>query len=150
MIFREAVITDIPQLMKVRYSVTENVLSDPSLVTEADCAEYITKRGKGGVCVVEDKIVGFAIADITGNNIWALFVQPGFDGSGIGRKLHDMMMGWYFKQTDKTVWLGTSPGTRAERFYITAGWKRKGVRSDGEILFEMARDDWKNKTIKHL
>ena len=86
MIFREAVITDIPQLMKVRFSVTENVLSDPSLVTEADCAEYITKRGKGWVCVVEDKIVGFAIADITGNNIWALFVQPGFDGSGIGRK----------------------------------------------------------------
>ena len=150
MIFREAVITDIPQLMKVRFSVTENVLLSLFIGSYVYCVQYITICGNCWVCVVEDKIVGFAIADITGNNIWALFVQPGFDGSGIGRKLHDMMMGWYFKQTDKTVWLGTSPGTRAERFYITAGWKRKGVRSDGEILFEMARDDWKNKALKHI
>ncbi len=46
---REARIEDIPQIQRVRNSVKENILSDPSLVSDADCEEYITKRGKGWV-----------------------------------------------------------------------------------------------------
>jgi hypothetical protein len=52
------------------------------------------------------------------------------------------MMSWYFLQTDKTVWLGTAPGTRAELFYRKAGWKVVGTHGKGEIKFEMTKDDW--------
>src|SRR5215203_3435747 len=94
--FREATVADIKEIQRVRNTVKENVLSDPNLVTDAHCIDYITNRGKGWVCELDNRIVGFAIADLTGNNIWALFIEPGQEGKGVGRKLHSLMMDWYF------------------------------------------------------
>ena len=73
MLFRKATVQDIPLMQVIRNSVKENMLSDPLLVTNADVEEYINKRGKGWVCEMDETIVGFAIADTRGNNIWALF-----------------------------------------------------------------------------
>ncbi|MBL7744021.1 MAG: GNAT family N-acetyltransferase [Chitinophagaceae bacterium] len=142
MIFREATIADIPQIQVVRNAVKENMLSDPALVPDSDVEDYIIRRGKGWVCEVNDVIVAFAIVSVTDNNVWALFVQPGFDKMGIGKRLHDDMMDWYFSQTEKTIWLSTSPGTRAETFYRKAGWKETGLYGKGEIKFEMHAADW--------
>jgi hypothetical protein len=47
--FREAKINDISQIQVVRHAVKENVLSDPALVTDDDCMEFISVRGKGWV-----------------------------------------------------------------------------------------------------
>ena len=140
--FREAKVDDIPQIQIVRNSVKENMLSDPNLVTDEDCRIFITERGKGWVCEKERRIIGFSIADLQDNNIWALFVHPDFDKQGIGRQLHDKMLDWYFSQTNKTVWLGTAPNTRAETFYKKAGWKVIGAHGKGEIKFEMTYRNW--------
>lgn len=142
MIFREAKIEDIKQILIVRNSVTENTLSNPDLVTEADCVEYITVRGKGWVCEIDNTIVGFAIADLKGNNIWALFLDPKFERQGIGRLLHKTMLDWYFAQTKEKVWLGTAFNTRAENFYRKAGWTEVGTHGTKEIKFEMTYDEW--------
>jgi GNAT superfamily N-acetyltransferase len=139
---RVAEIKDIYQIQVVRNLVKENRLSDPALVPDSDVEDYITRRGKGWVCEIDGEVVGFAIADLVDNNIWALFIHPGFERIGIGKKLHDEMLNWYFSQTDKTVWLGTSPKTRAELFYRKAGWKEVGVHGKGEIKFEMTKDEW--------
>ena len=147
MIFREAVLEDIPQIQIVRNSVKENMLSDPALVTDKDCEEYLMQRGKGWVCAIEDSIAGFSIVDLKDKNIWALFVHPAFEGKGIGKKLHDIMLNWYFDQTKETVWLGTAPDTRAEKFYRKSGWKEVGMYGKGEIKFEMSYDDWKAKQL---
>src|SRR5882724_3032321 len=112
MLFREATIADIPALQYIRVSVKENVLSDPSVVPDSDVLHFLTVRGKGWLCMADDAVAGFAIADLQGNNIWALFVLPGYEGKGIGRGLQRIMLDWYFGQTDTTVWLGTAPGTR--------------------------------------
>ena len=143
MVFREAGVTDIPQIQVVRNSVKENTLSNPALVTDSDCENYLVNRGKGWVCEIDGRIVGFAIVDLIDHNVWALFVQPGFDKKGIGKTLHDDMLDWYFSQTDLTIWLSTSPGTRAEKFYHKAGWKNVGMHGKGEIKFEMAAASWK-------
>ena len=143
--FREATVTDIPQIQRVRNAVKENVLSDPALVSDTDCIDYITRRGKGWVCEANGKIVGFSIADLIGNNIWALFVDPDYQGRGIGKKLHSLMMDWYFSQTDKTVWLSTAPASRAEGFYRKEGWRECGTYGKGEVKFEMASEQWKSK-----
>ena len=145
MIIREAEIKDIPQIQIVRNSVTENTLSDPALVPDKDVEEYITCRGKGWVCEIGGTVTGFAIIDLVDHNVWALFVQPGYDKKGIGRKLHDEMVNWHFRQTKEPVWLGTSPGTRAEAFYRKAGWKEVGIHGKGEIKFEMTEEEWARK-----
>jgi ribosomal protein S18 acetylase RimI-like enzyme len=139
---REAIPSDIPQIQLVRNSVKENALSDPGLVTDQDCENYLTKRGKGWVCEIDDSIVGFSIVDLQDHNIWALFLHPEFEKRGIGRQLHDIMLTWYFQQTQETVWLGTSPHTRAEKFYIEAGWTITGTHGKGETRFEMSYKDW--------
>jgi GNAT superfamily N-acetyltransferase len=144
MIIREAVTADIPQIQTVRNLVKENPLPDPSLVTDADCKDYLTNRGKGWVCEIENKIVGFSIISVKDNNVWALFIQPGYERQGIGRLLHDKMMNWYFTQTNEIVWLGTAPGTRADKFYEAAGWTRTGIRPNGEVRFEMNQSQWKS------
>ena len=141
MIFREATLQDIPQIQVVRNAVKENMLPDPALVSDADCEEFMFVRGKGWVCEIDGTIVGFAIADLKENNIWALFVDPEFDKRGIGRTLHNMMLDWYFTQTKDTLWLGTAPGTRAETFYHKSGWKEVGMYGK-ETKFEMAYGDW--------
>lgn len=142
MLFRTATLADIPQIQLVRNSVRENMLSDPALVSDADCAEFLTVRGCGWVCETEGRIVGFAIADLKEKNIWALFLHPDFEKQGIGRQLHKLMLDWYFSQTRETVWLGTAPGTRAEIFYERVGWKRAGMHGKGEVKFEMTFADW--------
>lgn len=144
MIFREATIEDIQQIQLVRNAVTENTLSNPSLITDKDCEAYITSRGKGWVCEINNQIVGFSIADLQNNNIWALFVHPAFEKRGIGKQLHDSMLNWYFAQHKTKVWLSTAPNTRAELFYRKSGWTAVGMHGKGEIKFEMTLNDWIN------
>ena len=145
MIIREARVEDIPKIQVVRNSVKENMLSNPDLVTDKDCEEFITVRGKGWICEIGGKITGFSIVDLKDNNIWALFVDPDFEKKGIGKKLHDIMLDWYFTQTNEKVWLGTSPNTRAELFYRKAGWNEIGIHAKNEIKFEMTFENWINK-----
>ena len=142
MIFREAQTNDIKHIQLVRNAVKENMLSNPGLVTDKDCVEYLTLRGKGWVCENDGTIIGFAIADLIDNNIWALFVHPEYDQQGIGKKLHDIMLNWYFDQQKEMVWLSTSSNTRAEKFYRMQGWKEVGLHGKGEIKFEMRAEEW--------
>lgn len=82
---REALVTDIPEIQIIRHSVKENILSDPNLVSDADCVEYITNRGKGWVYEINNLMVGFAIADLQENNIWALFILPEYEKMVLGK-----------------------------------------------------------------
>lgn len=140
--FRAAKIEDIEQIHVVRNAVSENKLSNPGLITYKDYLEFLTVRGKGWVCEIDQRIVGFAIVDLLDENIWALFLLPGVEGKGIGRKLQDLMLNWYFSNDKDRVWLGTSPDTRAARFYRESGWKEIGMNGEKEIKFEMTRAAW--------
>ena len=146
MIIREANIEDIKQIQHVRNSVTENTLSNPNVVADEDCEEFITIRGKGWVCEINKQTIGFAIADLKESNIWALFLDPKFERRGIGQKLHQTMLDWYFTQTKVTVWLGTASNTRAEKFYRKAGWKEVGTHGPKEIKFEMTYTNWAKRS----
>jgi GNAT superfamily N-acetyltransferase len=150
MIFREAQTTDIKQIQVLRNTVKENRLSNPGLVTDKDCAAYLTLRGKGWVCEMDDIIVAFAIADLIDNNIWALFVHPDYDKKGIGKCLHNMMLDWYFAQQKEMVWLSTSPNTRAEKFYRLQGWRQAGQYGNGEIKFEMKEAEWTEQQLARV
>lgn len=140
--YREATIKDIPQLQLIRNAVKENVLSNPALVQNKDYENYLTVRGKGWVCEKDGTIIGFAIADLKEENIWALFVHPDHEQQGIGKALHQLMLNWYFEQEKERVWLSTGAATRAEKFYRLQGWRETGIYGKGEVKFEMSRGEW--------
>ena len=141
--FRQAIPEDIPQIQIVRNSVKENHLSNPNLIPDDLVEEFITKRGKGFVCEIDKKIVGFSIVDFVENNVWALFLLPEFEGKGIGKKLHQLMLDEYFSKTKETIWLSTEANSRAETFYKKQGWKNAGLHGN-EVKFEMSFEDWKS------
>jgi GNAT superfamily N-acetyltransferase len=139
---REATPGDIKQIQFVRHSVKENMISNPDLVPDSDVYDYIMRRGKGWVGELNDRIIGFAIVSLLDHNVWALFVEPGFDKKGVGRILHQRMLEWYFNQSDEPIWLSTAPATRAYGFYRSAGWKETGLYGKREIRFEMDKAGW--------
>ena len=141
--FRQAIPEDIPQIQIVRNSVKENQLSNPNLIPDELVEEFITKRGKGFVCEIDDIIVGFSIVNFVENNVWALFLLPDFEGKRIGKKLHQLMLDEYFSKTKETIWLSTEANSRAEIFYKKQGWKNAGFHGN-EVKFEMSFEDWKS------
>ena len=148
--YRAAISEDIDQLFDVRYAVKENILLNTDLVTKKSCEDYITRRGKGWVCEIENRIVGFSIVDLLDQNVWALFVHPEKEGIGIGRKLHDMMLDWYFTKTEQTIWLTTDINTRAEKFYRKAGWSEVERIGKSELKFQMTENQWNLKNKSYL
>ena len=143
---RHATEADIPGMHRIRTSVRENRLADPSLVQPGDYRAMLAEHGRGWVAESEGRIIGFAVADLARRNVWALFVDPASEGRGAGRRLHDAMMDWMFAAGAEEVWLGTDPGTRAERFYRTAGWRYAGAQENGEARYEMSREEWSRHT----
>jgi GNAT superfamily N-acetyltransferase len=141
MSIREAEIADIPAMHRIRMAVRENVLTNPLAVQEADYEPYLSPPNKGWVCEISNNIVGFSIVDVKGNEVWALFVDPEHEGQGVGGRLHDILVNWYFSQNEEELILGTEEGTRAEKFYTQKGWKVSGQKSNGEIIFKMHRKD---------
>ncbi|HEX2080796.1 MAG TPA: GNAT family N-acetyltransferase [Longimicrobium sp.] len=140
-LIRVATEADVSEMHRIRLAVRENRLADPDAVQPHHTRAMITDNGRGWVAEMDGRIAGFAVADLARGNVWALFVDPELEGRGIGRRLHDEMMGWFFAQGVERVWLSTDPGTRAEAFYRAAGWQQAGEYR-GEARYEMGRDQW--------
>jgi len=125
---------DIPALKAVRNSVQENALSDPANIVDSDYRWFVANPG---VVLWEEngEVVGFSAADPRNGSIWALFVSPGYEGRGIGSALLARSCESLKSVGLQRAWLTTDPGTRAERFYLAAGWTAVGRKSN-EVLFE--------------
>ncbi|NEK34659.1 GNAT family N-acetyltransferase [Rhizobium leguminosarum] len=131
---RKAVPSDLLALKAVRSSVVENMLSDPTKVTNDDYDRYVANPG---VAVWEENgdVVSFSAADPRNGNIWALFVAPGFERKGIGSILLAEACACLKSAGIGRAWLTTDPNTRAEGFYRAAGWEHVGEKNN-ELLFE--------------
>ena len=139
---RQAEPADIGGMQIVRRAVKENALSHQDRIKDNDYITFITTRGNGWVYETVDGILGFAIADLQQHNVWALFVHPDAEKRGIGKALQKVMLDWYFCQTNHTLWLSTSPETRAATFYAKSGWRHTGMHGSDELRFEMTARDW--------
>ena len=140
---REFRTNDIAPTTTLRLSVRENILSDPSLVTDEMVNVAVTKAGRGWVWEEDRTILGFSIAlldeEYHGPRIWALFVTPGCERRGIGRALLDKAVAWLWSMDVSRIFLSTDPGTRAERFYRESGWQAGRTLENGEIEFSLER-----------
>ena len=139
MVFREASADDIPALSEIRFSVSENILSDPRKVPTEMYADYLITSGKGWLCEVDGEAVGFIVASLKDASIWALFVKPRFEGRAVGTTLLRLATGWLFDMGASSISLNTDANTRADRFYESQGWKRGETKSDGEVNYRLDR-----------
>ena len=135
---RVATREDIAGMHRVRLAVRENRLVS-RVITEADYVAAIELPGRGWVVESNGEIVAFAVGNSETGNIWALFVDPEYEGRGHGRRLLDATVQWLWEQGVALLWLTTSPGTRAEHFYDAAGWRQAGITDSGEVRFELTR-----------
>jgi GNAT superfamily N-acetyltransferase len=136
---RKAKVSDVSEMNHLRLQVRENMLSDPSIITREMTIDSITASGRGWVFEEQGRILGFSIALDEDPSIWAMFVLPGHEGHGIGHALHEAAVNWLWSRGADLIWLGTDPGTRAERFYRERGWQEAGKHDNGEIHFELRR-----------
>jgi GNAT superfamily N-acetyltransferase len=134
MTIRRAGDEDIPELMRLRASVRENILSDPSKVPASLVREFISHSG---IWVWEENgaVLGFASGDTRDGSIWALFIDPVAEGRGIGRALLPRALDDLRAKGWKQARLTTEAGSRAERFYRQFGWREAGLSETGERIF---------------
>ena len=134
---RTAATTDIAAMHRIRTSVRENRLSSADRITAASYLPYVT-AGTAWVAERDGAVAGFAVIDAPAQTVWALFVEPSVEGSGVGRALHDAMLRWAREHDIGYLTLSTEEGSRALNFYIRAGWLRQGITASGEVLLRKA------------
>ena len=133
-VFREAAFDDIPHMTRIRLAVTENGLRDPARITPQMYADLLEKDGRGWVALVDGWIVAFSYANRIDGSIWALFVDPRFEGQGLGKELLARATAWLFSLGFSWVTLSTGTHTRAAQFYTRLGWRRASS-SSGDSVF---------------
>jgi GNAT superfamily N-acetyltransferase len=134
---RRAQLDERLRITEIRLAVRENRLTDPSRVTDAD---YLWFSENPGIWVWEEdgRILGFSAADTRDGTIWALFIDPGHEGRGIGRALLAKACDVLRDAGHRDATLGTQPGSRADRFYRQAGWTALHIDQRGEQILRLA------------
>jgi GNAT superfamily N-acetyltransferase len=143
---RPATAGDIPALFAVRTSVRENHLDLAQLaergVTPGSIAAMLA-AGDAAAWVVEEggRVVAFSMADAQVGTVFALFVGPGSERRGHGRRLLAAAERWLFSAGWETIWLqtGREPQLRAHRLYAAAGWRLVGPADDEDVRYEKSR-----------
>ena len=137
--FRRATATDIPAMSKIRLAVRENALSNPGRITQQMYEDYLERCGRGWVCELRGVVIGFSYAASTDNSIWALFVEPGHEGLGAGKRLLKLAIDWLFALGAPAITLSTTANTRADRFYLAQGWQREESGNGVDACFRLER-----------
>tara|TARA_A100001037_G_scaffold296139_1_gene316232 strand:- start:1967 stop:2395 length:429 start_codon:yes stop_codon:yes gene_type:complete len=136
---RQATADDVPAMFEIRIAVRESHMTLEALaregVTPASVTAYLEEQMRGWVVSCDDRIVGFSLADGETRSVWAVFVLPEFEGRGGGRLLLAAATEWLLPSGSGPIRLVTKEGTRAEAFYLKAGWKQEHVNTAGDVVF---------------
>lgn len=141
MFIRVADRTDVAELFRVRLSVNENKASLVDLakygVTPESLPGRLMNTGRGWVAEIDGVIRAFAMADADKSTVFALFIEPEFEGQGIGRNLMYEAEKWLKEMGCETVWLETdrNPRVRANGFYRHLGWLESKIQPNGQAKF---------------
>jgi GNAT superfamily N-acetyltransferase len=126
---------DIPRIMEIRHAVRETVSPIRASLPPPICAAFI-EHSDIWVWVEDDLILAFAAGDTRNGWIWALFVDPGHEGRGIGQALLPLACDTLRNGGHTSATLSTTAGIRADRFYRRNGWTGIGTNEKGEIVFQ--------------
>ena len=133
---RPATRADLSRIHEVRRGTSENRLTDPALVTDAEVEWYMDEAI---FLVSEDEtgVQGFTCVDHQTGYVWALFVIDEAQGRGHGAALLDAAMAQLRKAGHRQAFLSTGAGTKAEGFYRSRGWQPMGTNMRGEVVLRL-------------
>ncbi|MBS0847371.1 GNAT family N-acetyltransferase [Citrobacter sp. JGM124] len=122
---RPARATDIAAIFTIRTSVKENHLSLVQLAEMGITPEQILDMLVTPPCIwvadIDSTTVGFAIISQDEGSLFALFVLPEYQGTGIGKCLMDHAEAALFEH-HSVIWLETDSLSQAAQFYQHRGW----------------------------
>jgi GNAT superfamily N-acetyltransferase len=139
---RPATPGDVEQMFDIRCSVRENHQSreelallgiTPATVIEMiECGDYLSFMAE-----MDGIPVGFAMAQISKQYVFAVFVLPPHEEKGVGRGLMAAVESGLQSCGIRSAWLSTGAdwNLRAHKFYRRLGWRADGVLEDGQIVF---------------
>ncbi|NJN24465.1 MAG: GNAT family N-acetyltransferase [Acaryochloridaceae cyanobacterium RL_2_7] len=134
---------DIGTLFEIRTSVVENYQSREEIAELGITPESVAKMLETDCCAwiaeINDRPIGFSIANATEKTILGIFVLPSFECQGAGRALIQTAEHWLWSKGIKEIWLvtGNDPSLRAYGFYLHLDWIPVGVESGGDFEGEM-------------
>lgn len=140
---RIAQLDDVETLFEIRTSVVENYQSREEIAELGITPESVTKMLETNCCAwvaeIDDRAIGFSIANATEKTIVGMFVLPAFEGQGAGRALMQVAETWFWSKKIEEIWLltGNDPSLRAYGFYLHLNWIPVGVESAGDFKGEM-------------
>ncbi len=137
MTIRQARDGDTDRLITIRSAVAENRLRDPASVTRDDY-DWFVGRGLVWVAEVDGQVAGFSAGDPRDATIWALFVDPEFEGARLGSVLLSKACNDLKAAGHAEARLFTDPGTKAARLYRKLGWQVVGPTAEGELEFRLS------------
>ena len=78
-----------------------------------------------------------------GDSIFAVFVRPEYEASGLGRAVLAEPEKWLWRRGEEDIWLTTDadPNIRAHGFYERCGWLRCKLYDNGEVKYVKHRPD---------
>jgi GNAT superfamily N-acetyltransferase len=134
-VIRRATAADLPRIAEIRFSVDQNRLTDPGRVPSEMVAWFLDNPGFR-VWEEDGRVLGFAAHDPRDGSVWALFVDPGHEGRGIGSALLAGELRLLREAGASRIWLTTDPASRAAGFYRRRGFVHEGLTRNGreEIL----------------
>ena len=111
---------DISRLMEIRAAVRENRLV--SMIIGPDDYRPYVEDAPCWVAEAGGTVMAFAALDAETASIWALFVDPEAERSGLGGALLARLIAEALARGLPALALETDAGTRAEAFYRRAGF----------------------------
>lgn len=143
-LIRVATPDDIDTLFAIRTSVVQNHLSREQMTALGITPQVLADSIREAPCVwiaeVEGRPAAFSMVDRAAGEVFAMFVQPGYEGQGLGRRLMAVAEAALFEQHERLFLITDGRDEiRANGFYQRLGWSKVDRVEGDDVRYEKSR-----------
>ncbi|MCU1775857.1 GNAT family N-acetyltransferase [Pseudomonas sp. 14P_5.3_Bac1] len=144
MLIRVATPDDIDTLFAIRTSVVQNHLSREQMTALGITPQVLADSIRAAPCVwiaeMEGRPAAFSMVDRAAGEVFAMFVQPGYEGQGLGRRLMAVAEAALFEQHERLFLITDGRDEiRANGFYQRLGWSMVDRLEGDDVRYEKSR-----------
>ena len=144
MLIRVATPDDIDTLFAIRTSVVQNHLSREQMTALGITPQVLADSIRAASCVwiaeVEGRPAAFSMVDRAAGEVFAMFVLPGYEGQGLGRRLMAVAEAALFEQHERLFLITDGRDEiRANGFYQRLGWSMVARVEGDDVRYEKSR-----------